>query len=466
MSTEQPDPGRANQNQENDQPAGALPGTDASAPAPADAGGDANPCNTASHSYGGEQGQGEEGEREEQKPDRPKILRVGMDSLYLSFQGEILPAVEQELGDKKHLAQSRRKEDQALAQYLVKGHLFEVRPGRERLFPYVLEDGAYRISLASGESRKLPFAYVKVSSDLLAHKGAEAALNELTAILDELAGQYELSPTISRMDIFADFQTGVDLGKLDREAWVTRADGVDSYSRKGRFSGWVIGTGGEISARLYDKTLEIAQKNHKPYLLDLWARAGRNPELPVWRLEFQLRREVLVQLGIRSFKSLLDYQGGIWGYATQNWLRLAEPQKGDSNRGRWPTHPLWAELAEIRWRLDDVPLERKYSPARPPSEERLLQLPMACLTSFMAVHGLTDYQAGLKAFLGRFEVFHRARCEKKLNATMEEFVELEAHAKGRRFNTLRTVPEPEEEIKTPDEVDRDDIDDSEAAGEE
>jgi len=386
-----------------------------------------------------------------------------MDSLYLSFQGEILPAVEQELGEKKHLAQSRRKEDQALAQYPVKGHLFEVRPGRERLFPYVLEDGAYRISLASGESRRLPFAYVKVSSDLLAHKGAEVALNELTPILDELAGQYELFPTISRIDLFADFQTTVDLGKLEREAWVTRAEGVDSYSRNSRFSGWVIGAGGQISARLYDKTLEIIQKKHKPYLFDLWARAGMNPELPVWRLEFQLRREVLDQLGIRSFSSLLQNQGGIWGYATQNWLRLAETQKGDSNRGRWPTHPLWAELSEIRWRLDDVPLERKYSPARPPSEERLLRLFMAALTSFMAIHGLTNYEAGLKAFLGRCTVFHEARCEQKLNTTLEEWVELEARSKGRRFNSLRNVPDPEEEIKISDEADVNAIDYSKAS---
>jgi len=463
MSQNQPGPGRANQNEVEEQTAGELPGTGAQAPAPPAAGGDANPCNTASHSYGGGNGKGEEGEREEQEPDRPKILRIGMDSLYLSFQGEILPAVEQELGDKKHLAQSRRKEDQALAQYPIKGHLFEVRPGRERLFPYVLEDGAYRISLASGEGRRLPFAYVKVSSDLLAHKGAEAALNELTPILDELAGQYELFPTISRIDLFADFQTSVDLGKLDREAWVTRAEGVDSYSRKGRFSGWVIGAGGQISGRLYDKTLEIAQKNHKPYLLDLWARAGRNPKLSVWRLEFQLRREVLDQLSIRSFSGLLQNQGGIWGYATQNWLRLAVPQKGDSNRGRWPTHPLWAELAEIRWRLDDVPLERKYSPARPPSEERLLRLFMAALTSFMAIHGLTNYQAGLKAFLGRCTVFHEARCEQKLNTTLEEWVELEARTKGRRFNSLRTVPDPEEEIKTPEEVDANAIDYSKAS---
>ncbi len=465
MSTEHPGPGRAEEkSQEEHVPPAAGSPPPAQPPEATGAGGsDVNPSNTTSDSYGGDNQRGEEEEGEKQSPDRPKILRLGMDSLYLSFRGEILPAVEQELGDKKLLAQSRRKEDQALAQYPVKGHLFEVRRSGERLFPHVLEDGAYRISLASGDSRKLPFAYVKVSSDLLAHKGPEAALDELMVILDELAGQYERFPTISRVDLFADFQTSFHLGKLDREAWVTRADGVDSYSRKGRFSGWVVGVGGQISARLYDKTLEIAQKKHKPYLLDLWARAGRNPELPVWRLEFQLRREVLDQLGIRSFASLMQNQGGIWGYATQNWLRLAEPQKADSNRGRWPTHALWAALAEIRWRLDDVPLERKYSPARPPSEERLLRLFMAALTSFMAIHGLTNYQAGLKAFLGRCTVFHESRCEQKLNTTLEEWVELEARSKGRRFNSLRNVPDPEEESKTPDEVDANAIDYSKAS---
>lgn len=464
MSTEQPGPGRVNQKKMEDQAAGELPGTGAPAPAPADAGGDATPCNTASHTYGGDNRKEEEGEREGQKPERPNVLRVGVDSLYLSFQGDIPESVEQELIEKKFLAQSRIKEDQALAQYPIKDHLFEVRPGRERLFPYVLEDGAFRISLASGESRRLPFAYVKMSSDLLAHKGAQAAFEELSAILDELAGQYDRYGTaVSRVDLFADFQTSVDFGKLEREAWITRAEGVDSYSRGGKFSGWVIGTGGQISARLYDKTLEIAQKKHKPYLLDLYASAGRNPELPVWRLEFQLRRGVLDQLGIRSFDNLMQNRGGIWGYATQNWLRLAEPQKGDSNWGRWPTHPLWAALAEIRWRLDDVPLDRKYAPTRPPSEERLLRLVMAALTSFMAIHGLTDFRAGIRAFLGRFKVFHEARCEGKLNTTLEEYVELEARTKGRRFNTLRTVPDPEEEIKAPVEVERYAIDYSKAS---
>jgi hypothetical protein len=181
-----------------------------------------------------------------------------------------------------------------------------------------------------------------------------------------------------------------------------------------------------------------------------------NPALPVWRLEFQLRREVLDQLRVRSFANLIPNLGGIWGYATQNWLRLTEPQSSDSNRGRWPTHPMWAGLAEIRWRLDDVPLERKYPPTRIPSEDRLLRLHMASLTSFMAMHGITDYRGGVRAFLDKCEVFHQARCEQKLDTTLDAWVELEVRSKGRRFNTLRTLPDPEDEVQKPDEADADD----------
>lgn len=459
---DQSGPDRATQDKREEQSSGDLPKTGAPAPDSA-VGEDVNPCNTTSMSYGGNNRKGGEAEAEVGEPDRPKILRVGVDSLYLSFQGELLPAVEESLIEKKLLAQSRNKEDQVLAQYPIEGHLFEVRPSRERLFPYVLEDGTYRISLASGDSRKLPFAYVKVSSDALAQIGAQAALDDLVGILGELAGEHETVPTVSRVDLFTDFQTSVDLGELRREAWITRAGDVDTYSRRGQFSGWVIGAGGHISGRLYDKTLEIAQKKHKTYLLDLWASAGRNPDLPVWRLEFQLRREVLGQLGIRSFDGLLQRLGGLWGYATQDWLRLAIRQPTDSNRGRWPTHPMWAELAEIRWRLDDVPLTRKYPAARVPSEDNLVRLAMACLTSFMAMKGITDYEGGLKAFWTKCEVFHEARCEQKLNMTFEEWIGLEVRSKGRRFNTLRTVPDPAKEIKKPFEERADDSEPDEEA---
>ena len=37
----------------------------------------------------------------------------------------------------------------------------------------------------------------------------------------------------------------------------------------------------------------------------------------------------------------------LWIYFTQDWLRLALPMPNDTNRTRWPTHPLWAQITGV-----------------------------------------------------------------------------------------------------------------------
>jgi hypothetical protein len=174
---------------------------------------------------------------------------------------------------------------------------------------------------------------------------------------------------------------------------------------------------------------------------------------PVWRLEFQVMREVLVELGVPDMQTLMQSLGGVWGYATQQWLRLAQPVAGDSNRGRWPTHPLWERLAEVRWRLDDEPLLRKFSPARVPSEEKLFRMHMSILTSFMAAQKITDFCQGRDLFIKRSQAFHTRRCTD--GSSLADWVEAQVRLKGRRFNTLLNIPRPWEESRTPDEVDAD-----------
>src|SRR4051794_30048945 len=71
---------------------------------------DAEPSNTASHGYNGKR--------------EYKLLRVGIDSLYLSYYGDLLPGVESELGQRKYHAQSRFPDDVALAQWPIGEHIF------------------------------------------------------------------------------------------------------------------------------------------------------------------------------------------------------------------------------------------------------------------------------------------------------------------------------------------------------
>ena len=52
----------------------------------------------------------------------------------------------------------------------------------------------------------------------------------------------------------------------------------------------------------------------------------------VWRLEFELKREVLTQKGLSKLYQVLDHLDGLWSYATTEWLRLTLPSEDDKTR--------------------------------------------------------------------------------------------------------------------------------------
>ncbi len=97
-----------------------------------------------------------------------KLLRFGVDSLYLSYPGELLPEVDEELKELKQIAQSPEQHLQVQAQYPIDEHIFEVKGSGKGFFPYILKDNAFHIQLS--RSRSIPFAYVQLSSEYLTHK--------------------------------------------------------------------------------------------------------------------------------------------------------------------------------------------------------------------------------------------------------------------------------------------------------
>ncbi len=60
-----------------------------------------------------------------------------------------------------------------------------------------------------------------------------------------------------------------------------------------------------------------------------------------WRLEFEIKREVLTQKGLAKLSEVMYHLNGLWDYATTEWLRLTLPNADDKTRSRWPIHPLW-----------------------------------------------------------------------------------------------------------------------------
>lgn len=365
--------------------------------------------------------------------DGTRILGARVDSLYVSIPGKLFEGVGVELADVKELAKSEDPRIRSTAQYVFGDHVFEVRDRGKGRFPFVLVDNHFHLQVAARRASALPLLYAQISSEVLTRCGVEAPVRDLDFLSLSL-GETTDFPRLSRVDLCVDFTTPFRFDAYPQDGWVGRWQTLGSFLKHGRLSGYTFGRGGELSARLYDKTLEITQ-SHKDYLKAIWSEHGWNGTDQVWRLEFQFRRSVLKELGVGYTRDLKANLGGLWRYACENWLRMVELCGSDQTRSRWPTHPLWTVLTAADWA--DAPSEplSRVTTARTPSDDRLFVNGLAGLTSFMAREGIESLEEGAQAFLEAAERFHRER-EPDSSAQIERYVDVKRREKIRRYNLL------------------------------
>ena len=367
-----------------------------------------------------------------------KILRTGIDSLYLSYQGDLLEASSIRLIELKKMAQSPDPRIVALAQMPINKHVFEVKDRGRHPFAFILNDNWYRIEIAKLGAVRTPLAHVQVMSELLTEYGVESAVSDLNNIVNHL-GILSDSPAVSRLDLCVDFVTDFPLAEIVETDWVTRAKDMDRYTVQRTFSGWVIGIGGNIVARLYNKTLEM-RKKPRPYLEKLHRECGWDGLSDVWRLEFQFRREALRELGIIYFSSLKDSLAGLWTYASNDWLRLTLPNDSDKTQSRWPTACVWEALKQAQWSgeksISRLPVEK----GRPPSDRSLFVNGLSGLTSFMARDGYSDPIEGVHAYIRSAKQYHDDR-EYMTDYDFHGYLAQKVALKVKAYNTYRNMPE-------------------------
>ena len=372
-----------------------------------------------------------------------RLLRLGVDSLYLSYPGTLSAAAHAALQHLKTLAQSDNPDQIASAQYAVGSHIFEVKDRGAGMFPYVLADNAYRIQLAK-TSKKVPMAYVQVSAHYLAHKNPTEIASELRTILSDL-GDLDGTESVSRIDLAADFTSSVVMDSWHRSAWVTRATEIHSYAKDQQFTGWTVGMGGVLAMRLYDKIAEIHHSG-KAWVFDLWKGNGWKDGDSVWRLEFEFKRDFLKERGLRSLEDVLEHLNGLWSYATTEWLRLTMPSEDDATRSRWPIHPLWLELASVDWESAHNVQLIKYSNARVPADARMLAIMLGVLTSYMAAYNIDDANDALDALALKLGE-HYGRLAAHLDMSFEELVAKRVAVRAREFNTAINAPGLTDKLK-------------------
>ncbi|MBQ0761363.1 hypothetical protein [Zhongshania sp.] len=358
------------------------------------------------------------------------MLRVGIDSLYVSCKGQISEKTENLLRLSKELAQSADPDVRAGAFLEFGDHRFQVMDKGKRLFPYVLADNWFHLQVSGRDATSLPMVYCQIRSEVLACEGPKAVLMRLGSLLLEFSDDVAVLE-VSRVDLCVDFVTSVDLGEIPDNYWVRRAASLNRYTKHDVFTGLMFGAGGDLSARLYDKTREIKEKSKKYFFYDLWASEGWDAESQVWRLEFQFRRPVLTELSIRSIGDLMDGLGSLWVYACGSWLQLCEPTN-DKTRSRWPLHPLWSFLISADWGGVARSLWRVRTD-RAPDDHYLFVHGLAGLSSFMAKEGISDVDKAMGRYIVEARRYHSGRTLTDRDA-LDRYLLEKARLKATKFN--------------------------------
>lgn len=335
------------------------------------------------------------------------VLSSGVDSLYVSFRGEI----EGSRLDQLEVLKVRAQEA---------GHAQVASLGVERVaLVQATSWGSYRYWLRCGDfdvfvgkGRSLPAVYARVASSFIHEVGPIRALAELKSFV-RLAFQSEIAEALcSRVEIYADFQGWVPRPH-DYERFVTRSRRNTSHvaiHHDGRhFTGFTFGRDA-IVARLYDKGAEIAHSG-KDWMRTVWG-DRLDPMRAVWRLEFQLRREVLAECSLREPDDVVENRQGLWTYAT-HWLSLRSPRPG-VRRTRWPVAIAWVHLSRATLGASQNSLVRERIKKK---EESVL------------VRGLSGYASSLGALTGVSDLdvtmlLSRRRVAEYMDATGRDFREL------------------------------------------
>jgi len=309
------------------------------------------------------------------------VLSHGVDSLYLSFRATLDSGFLDALETLKSEAQAASKPAPISFE---DGRATVVLPTGSGFYRYGIHCTEFDVFVSRGEH--VPPVYVRLSSLYLHSVGVRAAVREARRfVIQNLAGSAS-EPIASRIDIYADFQ-GWQPRADDLDRFVTRSVANHAYyepaeeAHRGlRLTGFRFGKD-QLVARLYDKTVEIEQSG-KSWMREVW-RPALNTDQPVWRLEFQARREAITDFNLSTVDEVLACIPDLWRYGLQ-WLSLREPSF-DRQRGHWPLADEWIQLARAE---DTAPLTGVLRRRWRERQELLIVRGLAgYLTSFAALRG-------------------------------------------------------------------------------
>lgn len=241
--------------------------------------------------------------------------------------------------EKESLRQSKSREPKAVKLGNLNFLLFPY--GSSSGYPFVISNEYFKIEF--GEFN-VPSFYVTFPSQALWRNSAFILHNKFMEWVESIGFHAYKSESLSRVDFSFDY--GLPEIDFDEDCFVTLSSKDNRHREDRKVQTFTFGKG-DIVLRIYDKVAEIRQQSDKVWFYILW---GRDEN--VWRIEWQIRKNILRNFDIRTFTDLKNQQGDILRYLSHEHTTLRIPSD-DNNRSRFPLHPLWLDLQNRISELDN-----------------------------------------------------------------------------------------------------------------
>jgi hypothetical protein len=267
--------------------------------------------------------------------------------------------------------------------------------GSKSGYPLVLDHLDFTIEC--GEFNN-PSFFVTYRSKALWEKGARALHESFMSWAESVGLIVIRAEKLSRVDFAFDYQ--LPCSDFNSDSIVSLSSKDAQYRGDRRVQTVQYGKG-DVVLRVYNKVVEIEEQSDKVWLFQLWG-----TEKDVWRIEWQVRKEVLKRFGIRTFEDLFSGYGDVLRYLATEHDTMRVPNE-DTNRSRWPMHPLWTDLSE---QIESLPCQGVY---REIDDQAAIREQLARLG--VVLYGYTKRVAALVALRDRHDkvMFGEAMCELK-----------------------------------------------------
>lgn len=197
---------------------------------------------------------------------------------------------------KESIRQSKKKDPMPVV--LGNGEFLLHPYGSSSGYPIIISNNDFKIEM--GEFN-MPNFFVTFTSEALWRESPNLLHEKFLGWADFVGYKPMVNERLSRVDFSFDYK----LPEIDfNEDYFVSYSKKDSKHREcGTVQTFTLGKD-DIVLRVYDKIAEIRQQSDKVWLFVLWGE-----EADVWRIEWQVRKNILKAFGIASFDELQEKQG-------------------------------------------------------------------------------------------------------------------------------------------------------------